>query len=268
MRARIYDKASQTFYQSEIYGIINSGGDRYISGKYENGKLIFFLTDYLDFAGSPPYRVNVECIDCNGLPESMQWIYRQKEELCGLNCLLEETYHHPGLLSFRGCPFLWERREWLAELTARGKLPDYRVNAEILDTKLKGWNYIEDVGDINRLMDYFGGFHDSVIREIHYESGDYTDGETMFLSPSCTKKIRMVFDSSWADSIEIVFEAVRLLQLVPPGENYLGDLYDASIFIDHFEVYFYDEYLKERPASHDGTWIKALGMRWRAAEKS
>ncbi|WP_243271638.1 hypothetical protein [[Clostridium] symbiosum] len=56
--------------------------------------------------------------------------------------------------------------------------------------------------------------------------------------------MRMVFDSSWANSIEIVFESVRLLQLVPPGENYLGDLFNASIFIDNLEVY-------------------TLGMRWR-----
>ena len=47
------------------------------------------------------------------------------------------------------------------------------------------------------------------------------------------------------------------------GENYLGDLFNASIFIDNLEVYFYDEYLKERPKYHDGTWVKALGMRWR-----
>ena len=35
MRARIFDKASQTFYRSEIYGIVNFGGDRYIAGKCE-----------------------------------------------------------------------------------------------------------------------------------------------------------------------------------------------------------------------------------------
>ena len=263
MRARIFDKASQTFYRSEIYGVVNFGGDRYIAGKCEGGKQIFYLIDYLDYTSEPPYRVNVECIDSNPLPEGMQWEYRQKEELLDLNLILEKKYHHPPLLSFRGCPFLLEQKEWLAELTARRKLPDYRADAVVPDTKLQGWNYIEDSCDINSLMDYFGGFHDSVIREIHYESGDYMEGGTMYLSPSCAKKLRMVFDSSWANSIEIVFESVRLLRLVPPGENYLGDLFNASIFIDNLEVYFYDEYLKERPKSHDGTWVKALGMRWR-----
>ena len=43
MRARIFDKASQTFYRSEIYGIVNFGGDRYIAGKCEGGKQIFYL---------------------------------------------------------------------------------------------------------------------------------------------------------------------------------------------------------------------------------
>ena len=110
MRARIFDKASQTFYRSEIYGIVNFGGDRYIAGKCEGGKQIFYLIDYLDYTSEPPYRVNVECIDSNPLPEGMQWEYRQKEELLDLNLILEKKYHHPPLLSFRGCPFYWSRR--------------------------------------------------------------------------------------------------------------------------------------------------------------
>ena len=47
-----------------------------------------------------------------------------------------------------------EQKEWLAELTARRKLPDYRADAVVPDTKLQGWNYIEDSCDINSLMDY------------------------------------------------------------------------------------------------------------------
>ena len=104
MRARIFDKASQTFYRSEIYGIVNFGGDRYIAGKCEGGKQIFYLIDYLDYTSEPPYRVNVECIDSNPLPEGMQWEYRQKEELLDLNLILEKKIPSSAVIIFQGMP--------------------------------------------------------------------------------------------------------------------------------------------------------------------
>lgn len=80
------------------------------------------------------------------------------------------------------------------------------------------------------------------------------------------RKFKCFFDSQWSGSIEIVFEAVKVLHLVPPGENYLGDLYDASIFIQDSVIYFYDTAFDRLPDSYDGTWVKALGMRWRKCQ--
>lgn len=110
MRARIFDKASQTFYRSEIYGIVNFGGDRYIAGKCEGGKQIFYLIDYLDYTSEPPYRVNVECIDSNPLPEGMQWEYRQKEELLDLNLILEKNTIIRRYYLSGDARFYWSRR--------------------------------------------------------------------------------------------------------------------------------------------------------------
>ncbi len=50
------------------------------------------------------------------------------------------------------------------------------------------------------------------------------------------------------------------MQLVPPGENYLGDLYDASFFIRDCMIYFYDSYLEEIPKTYDGTFVRAMGQ--------
>lgn len=41
------------------------------------------------------------------------------------------------------------------------------------------------------------------------------------------------------------------------------DLSDDSIFIKDSMVYFYDRDFMQIPESYDGTWIKALVMRWR-----
>lgn len=65
MRARVYDKVNQTYYLSEIYGIMNWGGDRYIVKSNEKDEQRLCLVEYLDFTTPAPYRVNIEHIDCN-----------------------------------------------------------------------------------------------------------------------------------------------------------------------------------------------------------
>lgn len=264
MRVRVYDKSDNTFYVSEVYGILNFRGDHYIVGKQDAGIWRFRLVDYLDFSSEQvPYPVQVECIDCNALPGQEEWLCKTREELEEFNHILEQQLSLPRILRYSGYRFIWEDREMLIQLLLNKTVRDGTGRAFKIQTKLPDWNYIESEPDIERLMEKFAGFHDSVIREVHYLSGDYVDGEGMHLTPSCDKKIQFLFDSDWSDSIEVVFEAVRLMQLVPPAENYLADLYDASIFVKNHEIYFYDSSLKKIPDMYGGTWVKALGMRWR-----
>ncbi|WP_294147316.1 hypothetical protein [uncultured Clostridium sp.] len=264
MRARVFDKSDSTFYVSEVYGIINSGGDHYIVGKQEADKWQFHLVDYLDFSSSQvPHPVQVECIDCNNLNCQAEWLCKTKEDLEEFNQILEQQFSLPRILRYSGYRFIWEDRETLIQLLLNKTARDDAGIAAGIQTKLTGWNYIESKSDIDMLMEAFAGFHDSVIKEIHYVSGDYVDGEGMHLTFSCDKKIQFLFDSDWSGSMEVIFEAVRLMQLVPPAENYLADLFDASVFVKHHEVYFYDSSLAEIPETYSGTWVKALGMRWR-----
>lgn len=264
MRARVYDKSDNTFYVSEVYGIVNSGGDKYIVGRQKAGMWQFHLVDYLDFSSSQvPHPVQVECIDCNALNGQAEWLCKTKEELEEFNQILEQQFSLPRILRYSGYRFIWEDRETLIQLLLNKTARDDAGIAAGIQTKLMGWNYIESKSDIDMLMEAFAGFHDSVIKEIHYVSGDYVDGEGMHLTFSCDKKIQFLFDSDWSDSIKVIFEAVQLMQLVPPAENYLADLFDASVFVKNHEVYFYDSSLAEIPETYSGTWVKALGMRWR-----
>jgi len=267
MRARIYDKSDRTFYVSEVYGIVNSGGDKYIVRRQEAGEWKFHLVDYLDFSSAQfPYPVNVECIDCNEPPRHAEWIYMTKGELEEFNQILEQQFSLPRISLYSGYRFIWEDSDKLIQLLHDKTIQDYTDDTGEIQTKLTGWNYIENETDIDMLMEKFADFHDSVIKEIHYLSEDYVDEDGMHLTFSYDKKIQFLFDSDWSESIEVVFEAPRLLQLVPPGENYLADLFDASIFVKDYEVYFYDSVLDEIPETYSGTWIKSLGMRWRLLE--
>ena len=123
---------------------------------------------------------------------------------------------------------------------------------------------MEKQQDIDTLMEQFCGFHDSVLKEFTYITGDYVaEDPNMHLSESVAKQIRLVFESQWARGIEMILLAPRFIQLVPPAENYLADLYDASVFIKDCMVYFYDSYMEAMPAAYQNSYFAAMGMRWR-----
>lgn len=265
MRVRVYDKINHTYYLSELYGFIHLGSNwQYIVQSNKKNERKLCLIDYLDFTTEAPYQVNIERIDCNIDHDKSPWVYLENDKLSEINQMLKNTYHHETLHSFSGYEYIWKQQIKLAELIAHGSILYNEFGNIDINTKLPEWNYIENSRDIDKLIKEFVGFHDSVIREISYISGDYVDENgSMYLTESHEKKIKMIFDSDWSESIEIVFESVRLLQLVPPGENYLAYLLDASIFIRDCMIYFYDTNFNAIPEHYNGTWIKALGMRWR-----
>lgn len=259
MIARIFDPSKKEYYISEVYGIINCGINKYIVDKFENKRENLILVDYFDCSKQPLYDIWVERISAN--PVLFPWIYVPREEMKNFNKQIksDNEYHY-----FSGYKLIWERPKQLMKLLMNGSILKKDLIQEEITSKLEGWNYIESKDDIDKLMKQFSGFHDSVIRELHYISGDYKlpDG-SMHLTESCQKNLRMIFDSDWSESIEMIFEAPRILQLVPPCENYLADLYDVSIFIKNCMVYFYDSYMEYIPDVYEGTFIKAMAVRWR-----
>lgn len=263
MRARIYHKNKKKYYISEIYGILNCGIDMCLADEIDDQETIV-LVENMDFSSEPPYDVNVEKIDINSFPQ-FKWIDREKEEMENINHAIGE----PGKIHyFSGYDFVWEQEAALIELIQKGCVDKKKMNMVPFSTKLPDWNYIETQKDIDLLMEKFAGFHDSVLKELQYISGDYVaqDGG-MLLSEAGDKKIRVVFDSQWAKSIEMLLLAPRYIQLVPPAENYLANLYDASLFIKDCMVYFYDSYLQVIPKAYDGTCFAAMGVMWRVQEE-
>lgn len=259
MIARVFDACQNKYYISEVYGIVNCGGDLYIVDGFEDDREMLRLVPHTDFSTQPPYQMLIEGISENEPPFS--WVYIERENMQEFNARSNgcEDMHY-----FRGYQFIWAQQECLAQLIREGSILKKDLVPQKITSKLDGWNYIETQEDITALMEFMVGFHDSVMRELHYISGDYTlpDGGICY-TEACGKNLQVIFDSEWSGSIELVFEAPRVLHLRFPGENYLAEIYDASVFVKDCKVYFYDSYMNEIPDSYEGTFIQAMGMRWR-----
>lgn len=128
-------------------------------------------------------------------------------------------------------------------------------------TKLDGWNYIESNGDIEFLMNSYGGFHDSVLVSLNYISGSKCVGKWMKVSDEI-RRVSMTFDG-YKKSLELVFEGTVLLNLRPADEGSVNILGCATITLEDHIISFFDGDVVGNPEEYEYTWIKAYGLRWR-----
>ena len=258
MRARVYNKTQNKYYISEVYGAINTGRYSYIvDDLLQKDKVI--LVEYLDFESKLPYKVNVEIIDYNPIT-CCEWIEPTQAQINAIN---EKIKNSKPILYCNGYKTIWESKQAFIDLLENNIADKAKLGIENVTTKLDGWNYIETQEDIDYLMNEYKGFHDSVIKEITYVSGDYVDNNGMCLSSSGSKKIKVIFNSDWAKEIEIILLSPRICHIAPCEENYTAELYDASIFIKDCVVYFYDSYIEDIEDDYPDTYFKSLGFMWR-----
>ena len=118
-----------------------------------------------------------------------------------------------------------------------------------------GWNYILTQEDADDFMKLFVGFHDSTLEKALYSE------------EFCTSSICMTFDNTgWYGIVELCFEGVQTVKIVPPGENYTRDIFDASLIIRDESVFWADQYMEQIDNNYSGSFVKALCLKWRKIE--
>lgn len=260
MRARVRDRENDTYYISEVYGVINRAGDWYMVD-HPNDKSRVSLVEYCDFSKQGIIGTNIEIIDINPFP-SEQWIYLDKLKMTVIN---EKLKNSKPLHYYRGFAYVWEAEEALVQLLENGTAEKKSLHLKDISTKLAGWNYIETDDDINELMTAYSGFHDAVIKELSYISGEYFDKDegVMYLEQAGAKQVKVVFNSDWADELEMVLLAPRIVHLIPGEENCFSDIMYASLILKDTMVYFFDSEQESVDDTFGGTYFKSMGMMWR-----
>ena len=124
------------------------------------------------------------------------------------------------------------------------------------------WNTVQTQEDTNQFLKETYGLHDSTIHSILYESGNYVDEERAMHFPEL-RRITVTLHSQCCPVVELVFEGVTALNLRPPGENYLGDIFDCTLLAENDEIFFADCFLGAADRTYQGTWITARHLRWR-----
>lgn len=131
---------------------------------------------------------------------------------------------------------------------------------------------IKNQDDIKELMDEFGYFHDSCIKEMVYVSGGYVDVKVKesnrAMYPFNSKRsLSIIFQSQNAKYpvIEMKFDLIQKLNLYPKNEEYDCVIYDASL-VQIGEMYYWSEwgdFKLEDISEAEATWVSSKEVSWR-----
>ncbi len=268
MLVRVFDQQRNTYFKSEVYATVNLGiYEKCLVVLSTEAGRYFKLFDWLD-RSDPQMRTMLIHIVLPGESDTKtEQIYLQSDEpgktLPEYAALLDEEIR---FTAYRGCAWIYQDKALLVELLRGGTVSVAPYASQIHDAhayQLEGWHYVDTQQDIGFIMEQTDGFHDSTLKELHYVSGSYVDDENAMHCVDSVRQVRMLFDSQWCDTIELVFEGVTALHLRPSQDGFASNIFGASIFVRNASVFFCDEEVSDAGAPCEGTWITAYGLRWR-----
>lgn len=234
MFVRVNDKKNNRYYKSIVYAIISTGWfEKYIViNPYLN---TFELVEHLD-KSERPAKAMVEVIqnNCDGFIQKKQ----EKVEL------------------LFGFPDVCENSAFIKEIINNKIISVGKYPIQIRKLVDEGeWKYIHTQKDVNDFMQLFVGFHDATLDKLLYEE---EHGHT---------KATLKFDNSdWYGVVDLCFEGIIDIHIRPAGENYDRYIMDATLLVNDEAVFWADSYMEREDLLYDGSYVKALNLKWRKVD--
>ncbi|MEK4425023.1 hypothetical protein [Solibacillus sp. FSL K6-1523] len=130
------------------------------------------------------------------------------------------------------------------------------------------WIEVKDESDIKNLLERFGYFHDGCLREMHMWTGTYVNEDLSMTVPGeLDTNVKMLFQRqySYPSAIELHFENVIGICIIPTPENNDSIIQDAILIKDNDNYYWSDDYNFQpgKRTEHGVSWIAAKKLSWR-----
>jgi hypothetical protein len=131
-----------------------------------------------------------------------------------------------------------------------------------------GWKQIQNTTDIEHLMKSFGYFHDSCLKELHMWSEHFVDDDlSMSVSSGLDHRVRILFQRQGSNpsAIELMFEQVTQMHILPSPENHDSIIYNVS-FIFKDDLFYWANDSSWRPedkAENQVSWLSSKEVKWR-----
>lgn len=248
MFVRVFDKQQNRYYKSMVYATVGIGWFlQYIVLNPHTQS--FELVDYLDKQHEPAKPL-VEIIQ----PNHEEFVVYNGAQMLKYKHYCKTTgCKFVEVKQMMGYPEILENNAFLAEILGNHSVPfgAYQISEKTLCDTTE-WNYILTQADADDFMKKFVGFHDSTLEKIgYYESNSSAVANAIF------------DNSGWYGIVELCFEGVQMLKIMPATENYSRELFEASLIVENESVFWADSYMEKPNDSYTGSMIRALSLKWR-----
>lgn len=248
MFVRVFDKETNNYYKSIVYATVGIGW--FLQFIVHNPHTRSFeLVDYLDKRFEPAKPL-VEIIQ----PDHEEFIiYTGAQMLKYRHFCKTNGCQFIDVKRMMGYPEVLENNAFLAELFVKRSVPfdAYSISAKTLGDTTE-WNYILTQADADDFMKKFVGFHDSTLEKIGYSESN------------SSTVVNAIFDNNgWFGVVELCFEGVQMLKIMPASENFSREICEASLIVENESVFWADAYMEKPNNSYEGSIIRALNLKWR-----
>jgi len=247
MFVRVYDKPNSRYYKSIVYGTIGVGWflQYIVLNPLEN---CFELVEYLD-KGIKPAQPLVETIQRN----NDDFKVYENTLLLKYKDYCKKKGKSMDINRLCGYFDVCENFEFIADIIENKSVSAVKYSIQLRQlSDNEEWKYIQTQEDANEFMKLFAGFHDSTLDKLIYnEEHGYTS-------------VTSIFDNSgWYGVVELCFEGLLEFNIRPAKENYDRYIYEATMLVDNETIFWADGYMKNEDLAYNGSYIKAMNLKWR-----
>lgn len=250
MYVRVFNKKENTYFKSIVYAILGIGWEEHfiVLNPSTNAFELIEIIEDVDISGSSENlfieHIQDDCMEFHDYTGSAMLKYKYFCKEKGISCTIGGMHGYKDVC---------DNYAFLAELIEKKSIPAEAYDITIRDLEDKEeWNYILTQDDADDFMKMFAGFHDSTLEKISYWEGDRS-----------TSAIATFDNSGWFGIVELCFEGIQLMKILPPKPNCIRDIYDAALIVEDESVFWADGYMKNIDMEYDGSIIKSLSLKWR-----
>jgi len=125
------------------------------------------------------------------------------------------------------------------------------------------WSEVKEQSDIEKLMELFGFFHDSCLRDIYISTREFVDEKLAMHFENKLIAI-LLFQRQFGPStvLELKFEDIEQFNFRPFADGSNAVIYDATIMIANGHFYWAD-FADWKIGEDDSIWISGKKLFWR-----
>lgn len=248
MFVRVFNKEKNIYYKSMVYAIVGIGWFlQYIVLNPHTRS--FELVDYLDKQYQPAKPL-VEIIQA----DDAEFVVYEGSHMLKYKQFCKTTRHKfVDVKRMMGYQDVLENHAFVADILTNHSVPfdSHKISARNLSDTAE-WNYILTQADADDFMKMFAGFHDSTLEKINYSESN------------ASTIVNAIFDNSgWFGIVELCFEGIQMMKVVPASQNYSRELFEASLIVENESVFWADAYMEKANDLYEGSIIRALNLKWK-----